>query len=82
MLIGDADIRPDFSIYYWASKFILFTKENKLGLRPFLLYHRFINSKFAPKLGFPNFVYILEFLFMIEFIELDSKGNIILCQEI
>ena len=78
MLVGDADIRPDFSIYYWASKFIVFSKTDKLDLRPFSLYNKF-KEKSNLQIGYDNFVFILDFLFIIEFIELDEKGNIVKC---
>jgi len=78
MLVGDADIRPDFSIYYWASKFLSFAKTDKLNQRPFLIYNKF-KKKSKLQIGYDNFAFILDFLFIIEYIKLDKQGNIIKC---
>jgi len=78
MLVGDADIRPDFSIYYWGSKFIEFFQQEKYSLRPYFLFEQFI-EKSDLEIGYDNFVYILDFLFLIDYIKINSKGEIEKC---
>ena len=78
MLVGDADIRPDFSIYYWGSIFIEFFQKEEYSLRPNFLFDKFI-EKSGLKIGYDNFVYILDFLFIINYIKLNSKGEIEKC---
>jgi hypothetical protein len=78
MLVGNANLRPDFSIYYWGSKFIEFFQKEEYSLRPNFLFEKF-RKKSGLKIGYDNFVYILDFLFIIGYIKLNDKGEIKKC---
>ncbi len=78
MLVGDADIRPDLSIYYLASIFIEFFQKEKFSLKPYMLFEKFRKHSNL-KIGYDNFAYILDFLFIIDYLKLNEKGEIEKC---
>lgn len=74
-MIVTSDISPDKNLYFLGGKIL--EELNTGGEVDSLLVYEKLKLKYG--IGFPLFMYALDWLYLLEVIELNKKGNVVLC---
>lgn len=78
-MILSNSVKPEHTIYYLGAKLIQCIQEQSLAILDSIeLFEKFKN-KTNSKITFVQYMYTLNWLYLLDLVELNDKGDIIVC---